>query len=232
MEVSDVVEQHNSKETPLQRLQRSLVEFGISLARTFVLAAIFVPILLIAFLTVDLPFRGLDRFFLEPALRPSIWLSWGNLIMALGPLVAVLFSRRHGGEESSRVITASWGVAALLVFAEISYLAPSLENGDFPSAKFVTVFVISAMGAQFLSASIYDVIRGGGGWWRAPLYSVMIGYTFGGMVYFPVLYWGSGAPWPNWLISDLGVKLLIALAFLPFYYFMRRSLRPRGGFGG
>jgi len=207
-------------------------EFGVALLRTFVLSAIFIPILLTSFLTVDLPFRGLDRFFLEPALRPGAWLSWGQVMMGLGPLLAVLIARRYGGDESSRVITASWGVAALLVFAEISYLAPQLDAGDFPSVKFVTVFVIASMAAQYMAASVYDVIRGGGEWWRAPLYSAMSGYAFGSLIYFPGLYWGSGAPWPNWLIGDLSVKLIMALAFLPLYYFMRRSLRPRGGYGG
>ena len=232
MEVSVAVEQHNPKETPLQRLTRNIAEFGVALMRTFILAAIFIPVLLTSFLTVDLPFRAFDRFFTEPALRPSVWLSWGGVAMALAPLVAVLFARRHGGDEASRVITASWGVAALLVFAEISYLAPNLEAGDFPSVKFVTVFVISAMGSQFLAASIYDVIRGGGAWWRAPLYSVMCGYALGAVIYYPFIYTGTGAPWANWMIGDLSVKLLIALAFLPVYHALRRSLRPRGGYGG
>ncbi|MEL7487900.1 MAG: hypothetical protein AAGJ87_11865 [Pseudomonadota bacterium] len=226
------VERHASQETPLEKLIRHIGEFGVAFLRTFLLAAIFTPVLLASFLTVDLPVHVFDRFFNTPVLKPGAWLVWGNVAMALGPMLAVLIARRYGGDEASRVITASWGIAAIAAFAEISYLAPTLVDGDFPSPKFVVVFVVSAMLAQYVAAGAYDVTRGGGGWWRAPLYSVMSGYAVGALVYFPAIYWGAGAPWPNWLVGDLSVKLLMAFAFLPIYALLRRSLRPRGGFGG
>ena len=232
MEHVEAVENHRERETPLQRLFRNFHEFGVALLRTFLLSAIFVPVLLASFLTLDLPFRPFDRFFPEAIVRPSTWLSWGVVIMALGPLISILFARRYGGDEASRVVTASWGVAALLVFAEISYLAPQLDASDFPSITFVTAFVVSSMAAQFMAPAVYDVIRGGGEWWRAPLYSAMCGFAVGSVIYFPWVYWGVGAPWPNWLVGDLSVKLLMAFGFLPVYFFLRRNLRPRGGFGG
>lgn len=232
--MDDVVatEQRSPKQTPLQQFFKNLADFGESLFRTFVLSAMLLPVLLASFLTVDLPLRAFDHFFAAPILRPSVWLSWGGAIMSLAPLLAILYARRWGGDEASRVVTASWGVAALLVFAEISYLAPQLSAEDFPTTRFVAAFVISAMAAQYFAAAFYDVTRGGGAWWRAPLYAAMAAYAVGAFLYYPIAYWGSGAPWPNWIIGDLMVKLVFAFAFLPIYHMFKRTLRPRGGYGG
>ena len=232
MENQIATEKRSVKETPLQKLSRSFAEFGRALIRILLLSLIFTPVLILSFLTVDLPFRAFDRFFIEPALRPSVWLGWGMVTIAVAPLISILFARRYGGDEAARVITASWGVAALLVLVEISILAPSLDVGDFPPVRFVVGFVVSAMSAQYFAPAIYDVTRGGGAWWRAPLYSAMSAYGVGAMIYYPVIYWDVEAPWVNWMIGDLAIKLLIALLFLPVYHFCKKFLRPRGGYGG
>ncbi len=232
MEHIVAVETRSERETPLQRFLRGLGEFAEALLRTVVLSAILTPVLLASILTVDLPFRALDRFFIEPALRPSLWLSWGLVIMAAGPLLIILYARRYGGEEASRVVTASWAVSAMAVFAEVSYLAPDLEAGDFPSTRFVLAFTISSMAAQYFAAALYDVLRGGGAWWRAPLYAAMTAYAVGAALYFPIGFWGVDAPWLHWLVGHLAVKLAAAFAFLPVYHALKRPLRPRGGYGG
>lgn len=227
-----VTEKWKSRETPLQRLLRNFGEFSAALFRTFLLSALLIPLILAAFLTIDLPVRGFDRFFLTEALKPGLWLRWGLIVMAMGPLLVVLFSRRYGGDEASRVITASWGVAAVAAFAEISYLAPSLEAGDFPSTQFLAAFIVSAMVGQYVAAGLYDVTRGGGEWWRAALYSSMSGLSLQAIVYFPIAYWGASAPWLHWMIGALAFNFAMALAFLPIYRMLRKRLRPRGGFGG
>ena len=226
------VERHSPRETPLERFFRSILEFSVSFLRTFALAAVFTPVLLVAFLTLDIPVRVFDRFFNAPALKPGAWLTWGSVVMAIGPMLSILMSRRFGGEEASRVVTASWAIAALAVFAEISYLAPTLVAGDFPSPTFIMTFVGAAMLSQYVAAAAFDVTRGGGQWWRAPLYSLMAAYALGSALYFPIVYWNAGAPWANWLVSDLAVKLLMAFSFLPIYWRLRKTLKPRGGFGG
>ncbi len=226
------VERRAEQETPMQKLQRRLKAFSIAFMRTLVLSLVLTPVLLLSFLTVDLPLHTFDHYFFEPALKPSQWLSWGYLIMGFAPAIVVLFARRYGGEEASKAVTASWAIAALIVFAEIAYLAPELGAADYPAPKFVIAFVAAAMAGQYIAAGVYDVTRGGGRWWRAPLYSVMAGYTMQGVIYFTSLYWGTGAPWANWIVSDLAVKFAIALGFLGAYRVLREPLRPRGGFGG
>lgn len=197
------------------------------------LAMMLTPVLLAAILTVDIPVHIFDRFAGDAvASRPSNWLSRGGVIMALAPLLIIFFARKYGGDEASRAVTASWGLAAMAVFAELSYLAPSLEDGDLPGVRFTVAFTASAMAAQYMTASVYDIVRGGGHWWRAPLYAALCGYFTYALFYFPGVYMGTGAPWLNWLIGDFAIKLLMALIFLPVYFVLRGRLKPKGGFGG
>ena len=196
------------------------------------LAGLFLPIILVSFLTVDIPVKEIDHLFSSGLLKPSNWFTKGGFAMALAPLAGILVARRYGGDEASRAITAAWGVAAITVVAELAYLAPILEDGDFPSSRFVVAFVASAMAGQFLAVTTYDVMRGGGTWWRAPFFAALIGYGAQAVIYYPSVYWGVGAPWPNWMVTDFAIKSIFAFLLLPVYWRLRRSLRPRGGFGG
>ncbi len=233
MEVAVAVEVRRPvRETPAQRLFRVVGAFFAGLARLACLAALVLPILLAGFLTADLPFRGLDHLFLAPALKPSLWLTYGGLVMSAAPLIIILIARRFGGEEAGRVVTAAWAVAAGLVFAEISYLAPTLEEGDFPSVRFVAAFVASAMLGQYVAAAAYDLLRGGGSWWRAPFYAAFGGLAAQSVVFFVIAYWTASAPWINWMISDVILKAAIAVVFLGVYALLRKSLRPVRGYGG
>ena len=233
MEATTAVERREPTETAMQRLTRQSGEFAVALTRLSMLAVILTPILVASFLTVDLPMREFDGLFgTQTALRPSNWLSVGGFLMAFAPLVVILYARKYGGDEASRAVTASWGLAALVVFAGLSYLAPALVEGDMPPVKFTMVFVASAMVAQYFAASAYDIVRGGMRWWRAPFFAAMSGYFISALIYFPVVYMGSKTPWINWMVGDFAIKTAIAIAFLPVYAALRRSFRPKGGFGG
>lgn len=227
------VEKRQPRETALQRLMRHSGELATSFSRMVMLAAILTPILLASFLTADLPMRSFDGLFGgDPVLRPSNWLSWGGFIVAFAPLITILISRKYGGDEASRAVTASWGIAAIIVFAELSYLAPVLDATDMPTVRFTVAFVASAMAAQYMAASLYDVARGGGRWWRAPLIAAMGAFLVYAMIYFPGVMWGTGAPMLNWMVAGLTINALLAIAFLPFYGAVRKLMRPKGGFGG
>ncbi|MEM9495111.1 MAG: hypothetical protein AAGA09_03840 [Pseudomonadota bacterium] len=221
------------RETAAEKLSRETAEFFAGLIRMAVLSLILTPVLLAAFLTVDIPMRLFDGFVgTDLAVRPSNWLSRGGMLIALTPLIAILFARRVGGDEASRAITASWGVAAIAVMAELTYLAPALEAGDFPTVRFSMVFVASAMAAQYVAVGVYDVARGGQNWWRAALYGALGGYIAYGLIYFPGIYFGVGAPWLNWMIGDMAIKAVLAFLFVPVYGMLRRPLKPTRGFGG
>lgn len=231
-EIVAVEQRRPIRETPAEKLVRQSGDFTAGLVRLSVLAAILTPILLLSLLTVDLAVARFDQLFDRAAEKPSNWLSVGGLVMTLAGLLVILYSRRYGGEEAARAVTASWGVAAIVVFAEISDLAPSLQDTDFPSVRFVIAFVASAMTGQYFAAAVYDVVRGGGPWWRAPLLAALIGFAVQTVLYYSVAFWGKAGPWPYWMIADFAVKAAAAVGFLPFYRMLQSALRPSGGFGG
>ncbi len=233
MEVSVAVEQRRPiRETPAQRLGRELGLFVTAIARMSMLALLLMPVLLAAFLTVDIPIRAFDQNFDVDMTKPSNWLNLGGLFMALGAPLAILYARRYGGDEAARAVTAAWGLAAVATFAELSYLAPTLSSDDFPSVRFVVAFVASAMIGQYVAVGLYDIVRGGGSWWRAPAIAALLGFGAQAVVYFPVAYWNANAPWFNWMVADFAVKAIIVFAFLPVYWILQKSLRPLAGFGG
>ncbi|HXI86168.1 MAG TPA: VUT family protein [Parvularculaceae bacterium] len=233
MEVSVAVEHRRPiNETPMQRLGREIAGFGAAIFRMSVLALILTPVLLGSFLTADLPVRNFDHLADMALMKPSHWLNVGGLIMNAGAPLAILFTRRFGGDEASRAVTAAWGLAAVASFAEISYLAPILDTSDFPNVRFVVAFVSSALVGQYMAIGVFDVIRGGGPWWRPPFVAALSGYGAQSLLYFPIGYWTTDLPWFNWMISDFTVKAAAALAFLPIYGLLQKPLRPVGGYGG
>ena len=232
MEVAPAVESYRKRETPLQKLRRAMGEFLASLARTLALAALLSLILWSGFLLLDLPVRSLDHLFTTDVLKPGNWLSEGRILLALAPMFVILAARRFGGEEAARAVTAAWTLAAAAVFAGYAYLAPLLEPADLPPARFAAGVAASALLGQYVAAGLYDVLRGGRSWWRAPFYSLLSAYGASAAVYFPAVYWGSGAPWLNWAILDFSFNAILAGCFLAAYRMARRPLRPRGGLGG
>lgn len=233
MDIPAAVEQKRPiKETPLERLGRVAREFLEALIRVALLSALFLPILVFAFLSVDLPFRGFDHLFVRAVSKPGNWLSLGFLAMALAPFLVILISRRFGGDEASRVVTASWTLAAIAAFAGVSYLSPVLESGDMPKVSFVVAFVGSSVLAQFSAAALYDITRGSERWWRAPFFAALAAFVAQAFVYFPIVYWGSNAPWLNWLVQYVALAALATVIFLGAYRALMKPLRPRGGFGG
>jgi uncharacterized PurR-regulated membrane protein YhhQ (DUF165 family) len=220
------------QETGVERLMRQTTSFAAGLLRLSVLAAILTPVLLVSFLAADIPVYVFDRLFDPQALKPSHWLSVGALVLAAATPLAILVTRRYGGEEASRAITASWMIAAILVFAGLSRLSPKLNESDLPSVRFVVAYVASAMICQYVAAAVYDITRGGGAWWRAPLIAALIGFGVQAVIYFPAVYWKVSAPWFNWMVADFAVLAFGAFAFLPLYRLLMGMVKPLGGYGG
>jgi uncharacterized PurR-regulated membrane protein YhhQ (DUF165 family) len=233
MEIAAAVETRRPiKETALEKLARETRNFFAAVLRVALLSALLIPVLLASFLTIDVPLFGLDHFFTEPVLKPSKWLSCGYLLMAGGAPLVILIARRFGGEEASRVVTASWAVAAFAAFAGVSYLSPELESGDLPAARYAVAFVASAILAQFGAAAIYDLTRGREAWWRAPFFAALGAGLIQSFLYFPVAYWTAVAPWMNWMVQDIALKSLLIVVFLGVYRLLMKRLKPRGGYGG
>lgn len=219
--------------TPAQQFSQDLQKFISQVLRVCLATSVLTPLLIAGFLTLDMPVRFLNGLFsIFQGLRPSAWLTWGQIVMAFVPLIALLFTRKFGGQEASRAIMISWVILALFILFELSVLADVIEDGDFPSARYAMAFVGSAMTGQLVAVAFYDVARGGGAWWRAPFYAAMLGFVVTALIYFPAAYWNTNQPWAIWLVGDLMIRLVLATLFLPVYSFLRPYLIPRAGYGG
>ncbi|MCK5750273.1 MAG: hypothetical protein KAH44_28910, partial [Oricola sp.] len=121
------VEKHNPRETAMERFARQSGSFASSFMRMVALAALLTPLILASILTVDMPLHAFDWLAGDAVRsRPANWLTVGGFLMGLAPLLVILYARKYGGDEASRAVTASWGVAAAAIFAQLSILAPSL----------------------------------------------------------------------------------------------------------
>lgn len=233
MEIAAAVETRRPiKETPLEKLARETRVFFSALLRVAALSAILTPVLVLSFVTLDIRVHAFDHFFEIPLAKPSNWLSLGYLLMAAGPAIVILIARRFGGDEASRVVTASWAFAAFAAFAGVSYLSPELDDGDLPGVAYTVAFVGSSILSQFVAAAVYDITRGREAWWRAPFFAALSAYLAQAFLYLPISYWGEDAPWMNWVVEDVALKSLLAVMFLGVYRAMRKVLKPRGGYGG
>ncbi len=218
--------------TPAEKFAQEMNAFAAMCVRIGVMASLLAPILIISMLVIDIPVRFFNELFSPlTGLKPTQWLTWGGIVVSLIPLVSILFARRYGGEETSRAIIAAWFVLALFILFELSLLSPIIEEGDFPSTRFMVALVASSMTGQLVTVSFYDVLRGGAPWWRAPLYAALAGFFVTILIYFPLAYWQTGLSWSLWLIGDMMVKTLFAVGFLPIYFVLRKRIKPRRGFG-
>ena len=233
VEQPEVEREIRQRITPAERFRQEVRDFAFMIVRVGGMMLVLTPVLLIAILTIDIPVRFLNGLVSALlSLRPSQWLTWGHLVLAVVLFISLLFTRRWGGTEASRAVLAAWGAITVFVLFELSVLSPVIESSDFPSARFTIALVSSAMTGQLVAIAFYDVARGGGAWWRAPFYAAMTGLAVAALIYFPIAYWNSTAPWAAWMVVDLMIKMGLTTLFLPIYAFLRRALRPRGGYGG
>lgn len=217
--------------TAVQRLGQVLGRVADEMVIAGGLALILLPFLGLAALTLDLPFTGFDRLAEIPSIMPSLWISQGELLLALSLPAMLLMTRRHGALLVSRAQGLAWLLLLLLVAVMLLYLSPQLAPGDMPRGLFMLALVISWYVGPQLAIQIYDVMRGGR-WWRAPFVAAVVGFWGQAVIFFPLAYGGSGAPWLTWMGADMVIKAGLAAGFLGIYGLSRRRIRPRWGLGG
>ncbi|MEM8811543.1 MAG: VUT family protein [Pseudomonadota bacterium] len=155
-------------------------------------------------------------------------LTWGAFTYPAAFLVTDLTNRRFGPVAARRVVYVGFAVAVLL---SILLASPRIAIAS------GTAFLI----AQTLDVFVFDRLRGGGPWWRAPLASSVLGSLVDTGLFFTLafaaafVFLGPNDPfaietaplmaigpfdvprWMSWAVGDLAVKLLVAAALLVPY---------------
>lgn len=167
-------------------------------------------------------------------------LTWGAFTYPIAFLVTDLTNRHFGPNGARLVVLCGFAIAVLLsIFLATPRIA--IASGS--------AFLV----AQLLDVSIFDRLRAGA-WWRAPLISSFLGSVVDTLLFFgiafsarfafidagfgmedgslgfavPLLDIGPETPlWVSLATGDFIVKMLVALALLAPYRFLRRMIRDR-----
>lgn len=227
-----VVERFRADEiTTAYRFRQFIGKFADGAVTTAGLAAILTPFLFIAALTLDLPFSNLDGWATSDAMRPSLWISHGDVVLGMAVLTMVVLCRRFGAPTVSGAWGLSWVITLIASTLMLLYLSPQLTSADMPRGLYMVGLVVSWYVGGQAGIRVYDATRGGR-WWRAPFLGAMAGLLVQAVCFFPIAYSGTQAPWGLWMTADAGLKILLAGGFLGVYRLLRSRVIPRFGLGG
>lgn len=174
------------------------------------------------------------------------WLTWGAFTYPLAFLVTDIMNRVYGASAARRVVFAGFLVGVACSFIGTQIMG---EFGPLVTLRIAIGSGVAFLTAQLLDVAIFDKMRGSA-WWKAPIFSTIIGSSvdtalfftiaFSGALSFiepgndvswagevlPILGMGPAAPlWVSLAIADWGVKLALAvLALIPFRLITRKLM--------
>lgn len=166
------------------------------------------------------------------------WLTWGAFTYPIAFLVTDIMNRTYGPVIARRIVLIGFliGVGCSVVGTQVVG-----EYGPLVTWRIAVGSGIAFLTAQLLDVSIFDRLRQGV-WWRAPLWSSVIGSAIDTALFFSIAFsaalafveptndvsWanelipllGVGPVLPLWVslaVADWGVKLTLAfIALVPF----------------
>lgn len=184
-----------------------------------------------ASLSPDLAFRGFDALVPAPSLRPSQWLSIGDLYFAGALFVVMLSSRRQGAGMAIRAWCWAWGMTVVLAAILVAALLSDIEPGDWPSLRFVLAYFGSWFMAGGVVAATYHALRGMM-WWKPAFIGLAIGLSLQAIMFHLILFTGTRVPWGLWMLAQTGLWLMLSLLALLPYLWLRPRVIPLSGLGG
>jgi queuosine precursor transporter len=166
------------------------------------------------------------------------WLTWGAFTYPFAFLVTDITNRLHGVAAARRVVLAGFAVGLLCSLVGTQIMG---EFGPLVTLRVALASATAFLVAQLLDVTIFDRLRRRA-WWRAPLWSTLVGSSVDTALFFTIafsasLVWleaGNDVSWANaptailglgpeaplWVslaLADWGVKLALAIiALLPF----------------
>ncbi|MGR3490707.1 MAG: queuosine precursor transporter [Shimia sp.] len=172
------------------------------------------------------------------------WLTWGAFTYPLAFLVTDIMNRVYGAKAARQVVVVGFivGVFCSLIGTQIVG-----EFGPLVTFRVALGSGLAFLTAQLIDVAIFDRMRDGK-WWRAPLWSTLVGSSVDTALFFfiafsvtlngleadnmptwaqdavPLLGQGPEAPlWMSLALADFAVKLSLALiALVPFRIIVKR----------
>ncbi|MGR3466738.1 MAG: queuosine precursor transporter [Shimia sp.] len=177
------------------------------------------------------------------------WLTWGAFTYPLAFLVTDIMNRVYGAKAARQVVVVGFivGVFCSLIGTQIVG-----EFGPLVTFRVALGSGIAFLTAQLIDVAIFDRMRDGK-WWRAPLWSTLVGSSVDTALFFfiafsvtlngieadnmptwaqdavPLLGQGPEAPlWMSLALADFAVKLSLALiALVPFRIIVNQIMARR-----
>lgn len=232
----DVIEHYRAEElTTFYRLKRLANRVVESALTSVLLGLLLYPVLVLGALTVDLPATLFDGWTSREVMRPSQWLSRGDLFMSFSVFMVILMTRRHGGQVASQALGLGWILLILSSVGLLLYVAPTLGPGELAYGRFTIGFVAGWYGGAWVAIRVYDLTRGSE-WWRPPFLSLAAAFLTQSLVTIPITYAGSGLPWTWWLGGNVVIQVFLTVVYVSAYRLLRQRFRPRStsvtAFGG
>ena len=138
------------------------------------------------------------------------WLTWGALTYPLAFLINDLVNRFHGARTARQIVYAGFTVGVIL-----SLSVHTIETRIAVASG--TAFLL----AQLLDVAVFDRFRQRS-WWIAPSISSAISTVLDTTLFFAIAFAGTGLPWIQWAIGDLGVKWAVAILSVLVYGLIAR----------
>lgn len=157
-------------------------------------------------------------------------LSLGLILVPATFFTIHLANRRYGAAYASAQIFLAWLVAAITLPFAMPYLQ-QLNGGALPNLRVAAGFGGALLLAQFISAWVFDRVRGRR-WWTAPLMASLIGGAVLTLAGYPAAYYGTGIEWTQPMWSYLTLTAGVAIALLIPYWALRAAVPPTAGFNG
>lgn len=130
------------------------------------------------------------------------WLVWGAITYPLAFLVTDVVNRTYGVAMARRVVMVGFALGVLFSL--------------FVDPRIALASGMAFLVAQLLDIQLFDALRARA-WWIAPVLSSFVGAIVDTGLFFSLAFAGSGAPWMQWAVGDLGVKWSVALvSLLPY----------------
>ena len=124
------------------------------------------------------------------------WLTWAAFSYPIAFLVTDLTNRAYGAVAARKVVLVGFALAVVLslIFADPRI---ALASGS------------AFLAAQLMDVLVFDKLRRSD-WWKAPLFSSLIGSALDTALFFSLAFAGTGLPWVSWAFGDFCAKLVMA----------------------